>query len=212
MTPFGGCGPPSAPSDHRYPLKEVNVRVTKLTPALVLPFLALACSEAPTATAVEDDPLFAKAGGSGPSVNGRGVMIYYGMRCPSSFHAREHQDGSVTGTMQNNCPAQTVNSHAIVDCLVVDGNEAILGGVLTKVSTGAYTPGWFTGEPGTRFWLKVRDNGEGSKAPPDEWTDWYPDLPLFGLQVTVCEPNTFVGGSGAAPLQESQGANIQVKP
>jgi hypothetical protein len=118
----------------------------------------------------------------------------------------------VTGSFQSNSHGHDIVAHGQVDCLVVDGNEAIVGGVFTKVTTGANTPGWFTAEPGMRFWVKVRDNGEGSKAPPDEWTNWYPDLPLYGLEVTVCEPNTFVGGSGAPPWQEIAGGNIQVKP
>ncbi|UCG87979.1 MAG: hypothetical protein JSW71_05390 [Gemmatimonadota bacterium] len=73
-------------------------------------------------------------------------------------------------------------------------------------------PGWFTGEPKTRFWLKLRDNGEGSNAPPDEWSEWYPDVPAWGLYASVCGPTPWVDFPFVPELQESEGANIQVKP
>ncbi len=189
------------------------MRFLRIIPCAAFAALLVSCAEQGTQiTEPIDSPLFAEAGNSGPSVNGRGVISYNDVRCPSTFYAREHKDGSVTGTLQSNCPAQTLVAHGIFDCLVVDGNEAILGGVLTKVSTGPDTPAWFTADVGTRFWLKVRDNGEGRNAPPDEWTDWYPALPQFGLYSTVCGETPWVDDPFIPELEESESANIQVKP
>ena len=188
------------------------MRISKLIPALAVPLLVLGCTESPTGTVIDEAPLFAMGGSSGPSVNGQGLMIYDDMRCPSVFHAREYNDGAVKGTLQSNCPAQDINAHAQLDCMVADGNTAILGGLLTKVTTGPLTPDWFTADVGTRFWLKVRDNGEGSNAPPDEWTDWYPALPQFGLYSSVCGDTPWIDDPFVPDLVPSEGANIQVKP
>jgi len=56
------------------------------------------------------------------------------------------------------------------ECLIVDGNEAIYGGIITQVNY--VDPAWILEfcdciYPGVHFALKVIDNGEGHHAPAD---------------------------------------------
>ena len=122
-------------------------------------------------------PLFAD---SGPSTNGNfdfnaasGPLVF-------EFNAKLLSNGSAQGHMtvtgSADLPDQDVDGEGTgsgggvvgvsmsvdVDCLVVNGNQAALSGVVTESSVGAYV--------GRRAILAVEDGGEGSKAAPDRFT------------------------------------------
>jgi len=69
--------------------------------------------------------------------------------------------------------------HMETECLAFDGNEAVYGGVIKQVY---YQDEFFVFlEPGVYCAFKVRDNGEGQNAPPDQvatyiWF-WFGDSP-----------------------------------
>ena len=51
-----------------------------------------------------------------------------------------------------------------VDCLMVNGDDAIVSGIITQVTGDE--PGVFSA--GTRGWYRVKDNGHGPNADPDQ--------------------------------------------
>jgi hypothetical protein len=157
-------------------------------------------------------PSLSVAGSSGPSANGQAKLPreYFGELQNVSFHARENKDGSVSGSFESRSRAQDIEVHAKLDCLVVSGNEAILGGILTQVREGPDFP-WDICV-GDRLWFKVRDNGEGAGADPDEFTDWY----WSGCGIATasrCGPYPFPDDwPGWVPdFISIEGGNIQVK-
>lgn len=132
----------------------------------------------------------------------------FGGRQTVSFHARTARDGSVTGTFQSKSRGQGTVVHADLDCLVVNGDEAILGGVFTR--TRVDPDQGYAIPPGERVWFKVRDLGEGAIVPRDEFSDWY-----FGGYVTItrCAPNPIDEFPDLIPeLYPIEVGNIQVKP
>lgn len=112
-----------------------------------------------------------------------------------SFHALKDVDGSVTGSWESNSPGQDCRTHGTITCLTIlpDGKTAIMSGEITQVEGTCF--GSTVGSP---IWFKVQDNGEGSKAAPDGFTDYY-----FGLSGCT--------DYGLA-LHPIIGGNIQVKP
>lgn len=139
----------------------------------------------------------------GPSANGQATLPLelLGGRQTLSFHAREAKDGTVSGSVEVKSRGQDARIHATIDCLVIDGNEAILGGVFTQVRLGPDSPlppGLI--EVGGRLWFKVRDNGEGGGAGADQFSDVFP-VPDF------IECDDF-----EVPLIPIEVGNIQVKP
>ncbi|MBN1302263.1 MAG: hypothetical protein JW995_13690 [Melioribacteraceae bacterium] len=114
-----------------------------------------------------------KSGGNGPSVNGQATIMYEGsgLKRIITFHAAENKDGVVEGggTLVKNSPDEGLIQKIKfdVDCLSVNENVAILGGIITWGSDSVYGPEYWTGR---RFQFKVTDNGEGKNAVPDEIT------------------------------------------
>lgn len=165
--------------------------------------LAVGCSgDTPTGAEVESLNLQV-VGNSGPSANGQATLPLelLGGRQTLSFHAREAKDGTVSGSVEVKSRGQDARIHATIDCLVIDGNEAILGGVFTQVRLGPDSPlppGLI--EVGGRLWFKVRDNGEGGGAGADQFSDVFP-VPDF------IECDDF-----EVPLIPIEVGNIQVKP
>ena len=187
----------------------------RIVPCVALAALLVSCAEQQTQlTDPIDSPLFAKGGNSGPSASGQAMLALenLGGRQNVSFHARQHKDGTVSGSFECKTRGQDIEVHGKIDCLVIDGDEAILGGALTQVRIGPDAPDIFTFEVGSRFWFRVRDNGEGERSSPDEFTDWYPDFPQWDDPVTICEPYPYASTPEWTPaFGPIENGNIQVK-
>lgn len=92
------------------------------------------------------------------------------------FHAKKNNDGSVTGDMtysdpgeipqdeESLGPTQGVSAKISFDCLKIDGNKAVMSGVVAQSTVGALL--------GRRVLLVVEDNGEGFEAPDRDKLSW----------------------------------------
>ncbi len=124
-----------------------------------------------------------------PSANGQGAILapyMNGQVQTFSFHANTANNGTVSGSFQSNSPGQNIQVHGNINCLVVlaDGKTAAMRGVVTRVN--ANNP--FGVVVGTVIWFKVQDNGEGSNAAADQFSDYYPGFDLCGnAQVDMFE-------------------------
>ena len=135
---------------------------------------------------------------NGPSANGQGgLLLPYmnGQVQQFSFHANTDKDGNVSGSWESNSPGQNCRTHGDITCLTIlaDGKTALMSGVITQVDGGC-----FGAVVGSTIWFKVKDNGEGSNAANDRFTDYY-----FGISGCVN-----YGGT----LHQIVNGNIQVKP
>jgi hypothetical protein len=72
------------------------------------------------------------------------------------------QDVDGDGTGDPSAEASTLSLRVEVDCLKVDGNRAVLAGLVKESNISAYI--------GRRMLLTVEDGGEGANAPPDRYT------------------------------------------
>jgi hypothetical protein len=77
-----------------------------------------------------------------------------------SLVANMYADGSVTGQLHDQF-AGGVGLHVAVDCLLIVGNQAVVGGVVTKAP---FDPN----DVGTRALATVYDNGTSANDAPDE--------------------------------------------
>ena len=84
-----------------------------------------------------------------------------------SLTAIKRADGSVSGQYTDRF-ARGDGFHAVVDCLVVDGNQAWISGVISR---GKFTDP-DTGEEfdlaGLNVFTRVQDNGTSANDPPDQ--------------------------------------------
>jgi hypothetical protein len=71
-------------------------------------------------------------------------------------------DGRVLGQWQDSFGHGNGGFHIAVDCLAVHGNQAVVGGILTKAPDPALV--------GQRAITSVRDNGTSVGDPPDQIT------------------------------------------
>jgi hypothetical protein len=131
--------------------------------------------------------------GKGPvahhvSAGGPDACIAFGFEHPGcdanfSLVANQYADGSVSGQYTDRF-ANGNGFHAVVDCLVVSGNDAWISGVITH--------GTFDGIDlaGLEVLARVRDNGTSANDPPDQISFSFidtalpdcteqPDLPLL---------------------------------
>jgi len=179
------------------------MRFTRLTPILAISSLALACSESPTGIPPDEAPLFDKAsGGTWVAMisgglnnvfdNGTGVPLPMGQKLDhntNQVHAWLYADGSVKGSFTGMRKLVQIGGeggnnlvffHVMqspVTCLVVDGNQAWIGGVFEKIEANIGIPV----PPGTEFVTQfVLDGDEvwsqNTLAPASSCTD-KPDLP-----------------------------------
>ncbi|HET7321333.1 MAG TPA: hypothetical protein VFI96_02485 [Longimicrobiaceae bacterium] len=134
--------------------------------------------------------------GGGPEVSGHTNFTFApGFFQTTSFHARTAADGSVSGSVELNVHREAHDfARGTVACVVVNGNEAILAGPVTDSNFGA-----------TAFWIRVRDNGEGAKAPADEWSDF-----IFYLE-PVADPAALCDVIAAEQMLPIEGGNVQVR-
>ncbi|HEX3069972.1 MAG TPA: hypothetical protein VHX14_15495 [Thermoanaerobaculia bacterium] len=72
------------------------------------------------------------------------------------------QDVDGDGTGDPSAESSTLSLRVEIDCLKIDGNRAVLAGLVKESNVGAYI--------GRRMLLTVEDGGEGTNAPPDRYT------------------------------------------
>lgn len=109
------------------------------------------------------------ADNGGPSSNGDfSFTLEDGASRLVQYQARNNSDGSTNGEMTYSDPSEISGSEeggsgsngvslkADIDCLVINGNKAVMSGEVTQASVGEYL--------GNRILLVVEDNGEGKKA------------------------------------------------
>lgn len=180
---------------------------------LVSGLTLIGCSDQGVTPTEYVTPSFSAVENAGPSASGNAILppeLFGGIIETTAFHARVKADGSVSGTLESLARGIDLQqAHAELDCLVVSGNEAILGGVITHLNKGPEFPS--PACEGSRIWFKVRDNGEGAGASPDEYTDWFSDWCGIWTQ-TVCGPYPYEDFPGWVPdFVPIYAGNIQVK-
>ncbi len=139
--------------------------------------------------------------GSGPSASGHGTLSLEDIP-PSgegfrhfTFHAREKNNGSIHGSGVLTYVGGQLNLKFDIDCLSIDGNTAIMSGVVTQNQQNP-------AQVGSLCWFAVTDNGEGNNADPDE----------IALFYTGTDPVVYnCANDFAVPYYEIEGGNIQVR-
>jgi hypothetical protein len=131
-----------------------------------------------------------------PSASGHANLTINGGLQTYSFSAVQQPNGSVRGQLTLDSRGQNVNLQGDVNCLVITGNEAIIGGIITHVTPNS-DPSFFSlvGQP---FALRVVDNGEGAPDPVDLVSDV--NAPAD------CSVGSFL------PLSPIEAGNINVNP
>jgi hypothetical protein len=84
-----------------------------------------------------------------------------------SLTAIKRADGSVSGQYTDRF-ARGDGFHAVVDCLVVDGNQAWVSGVITQGRFTDPETGEETDLSGFYVFTRVQDNGRSANDPPDQ--------------------------------------------
>src|SRR6476659_11052168 len=69
-----------------------------------------------------------------PSASGHGNLTINGGLQTYSFNAIQNRNGSVTGNITLDSRGQNINLQGVVNCLVITGNEAIIGGIITHIT------------------------------------------------------------------------------
>ncbi len=127
-----------------------------------------------------------------------GLLLPYMNGVPQhfSFHASKDAGGNVSGSWESSSPGQDIRTHGNITCLTIlpDGKTAVMGGVITQVDGNGFP---FVVVGGS-IWFKVQDNGEGSNAPEDTFSDYF-----FG---------NFGCTNFNVVLYPISNGNIQVKP
>ena len=138
---------------------------------------------------------------SGPSASGHGTLSFEGIPIEGegfrhfTFHAREKNNGSVQGNGVLTYIGGVRNLSFDIDCLNIDGNHAIMSGVITRDNQ-------FPENEGLLCWFEVFDNGEGNNADPDQMSLYY----------SGTDPETYdCANDFEVDIYEIEGGNIQVK-
>jgi hypothetical protein len=108
----------------------------------------------------------AQASGN-PSATGGGTTEEGGETSTFTFNAVQRPNGSVTGHLVYSIRAVDLTIHMDIDCLSISGNTAKLSGKVTHIQ-GDPPDFVFVGQDAV---FAVQDNGEGSQAPPDLFSD-----------------------------------------
>jgi len=105
-----------------------------------------------------------------PSANGQGTLDLGDNFRHFSFHANTMPDGSVQGSGVLTYTGGERKIMFDIDCLIVSGNIATMGGIITKADPNPEFVG-------TRCRFRVQDNGEGSNASEDRMSGMNVGLP-----------------------------------
>ena len=157
-------------------------RITLVTLAL----FAVACSEQPS-TGPKSSVMLAPGNGvqHRVSVGGHDADRITGDK-NYSLIALQRADGSVTGRYTDMFGAGTTTGgyHVDVDCLMVVGNSAWIGGIITNGSLNG------SDVTGQRALTRVVDNGKSTNDPPDQISFSY-KLP-FNSSPALCKEPPFL--------------------
>jgi hypothetical protein len=157
------------------------MQLSRLTAAAAALVFIAACGETPTESGTLADDLQPQMDEvAGPplhivSAGGADLCEVIGQPtgCSANYSlvAIESADGSVTGQYTDALGGnggQKGLIHVAVDCLIVQGNAAIVGGVVTHAT------GDGAGYAGIRAITKVWDNGTSTGDPPDQISFTFP--------------------------------------
>jgi hypothetical protein len=98
-----------------------------------------------------------------------------------TFNAIQHTNGSVSGHLEYNFRGIDVTFKAKIDCLDISGNQAVIGGRISKAATIELPDGSTLEIPkGTQVVFAVADNGQGGGASPDLVSDVRVDVLFEG--------------------------------
>ena len=100
-----------------------------------------------------------------------------------TFGAVKNQQGRVNGQIEARNLTQGWRIHGVIECLVVQGNQAVMLGTVTQSSD----PDDHHLSVGLAFLLLVEDNGEGANAEPD-------GVSLLGFGTPYTSPDLTEGG------------------
>jgi hypothetical protein len=145
------------------------------------------------------------------AASGHGNLVMEGALRTFSFQAREFRDGHVQGSLVLKNRHLGVRAGADIDCLRIDGDEAILSGVLTRVDG---IEGNFIGD---EIWFRVRDNGEGRGDPSDQISVVIVEVAATPPEFFTCETPlhdifaAFPELEDDLGLQDIIGGNVQVR-
>lgn len=109
-----------------------------------------------------------------------------------SLVANMRADGSVTGQWVDGFGGGVGGIHVSIDCLEVDGNSAVLGGVITNVMPGTSSV-YVVGE---RASTAVIDNGTSANDPAD--------MISFSFSGAFCQAGLTADNFPVLPLERGQ--------
>ena len=147
------------------------LRIFSLTTIMLLVVGIIACNDegSPTASNPADDLGGSLAKGRiihHVSLGGADLCEALGLPtgCDANFSltANMTADGSVSGQWQDTFSGGGEGIHVSIDCMIIDGNSAILGGVITHGSSNG------TDLSGLRAVTKVVDNGTSQQDAADQ--------------------------------------------
>ena len=160
-----------------------NIRLATAALLLILPGLAFS-------------PSLVKADGN-PSASGHGTVVDGDTVRFISFNAVQHDDGTVTGQAELQNFNQEIRVHLELDCLKINGNAAVMSGIITESSNADVI--------GLRGVFRAQDNGEGEASSPDLATDLGGTVPGADPTCGKAQADSFT----THPVEEG---NIQVRP
>jgi hypothetical protein len=174
------------------------MRFSRFTAAAVTLIFVASCKEAPTEPGTLAEGLVPQMNNAGPgmahfvSVGSPDVSATGDPVAAFSLVALQRgEDGPVSGQWQDSWGGGRV-VHVAVDCVVVDGNKAVVGGVITHAAAGStiYTVG-------RHAVTAVQDNGTSANDPPDQISRTY----IGGCQVPF----------ESFPLYDLVGGQVEVR-
>jgi hypothetical protein len=185
--PVRGGHPPTLESDMNSTARNLMMIASGV-------FVVTACDSSSRAAPTGVDAVMAKSANAPVSqVSGGGTVDVSTGRSKYTFQASVDGNGAVSGGFNLHFTSIDVKASGDVTCLIVNGNVARMNGVVTKSSDESLLP------VGRILHWQATDNGEGSAAPPDRVTPFFP------------VGNASFCGFALQPSNEWTNGNVQIK-